>query len=339
LLKNIERLSSWEAQEFFEGKYSWFYYSQYEKKFEAKFLKTLKQQAWLVDKNNNFKKPAEITFSELSDNYIKENPNIDVIRSILEFKPEIIEQLPEYDRRILEIAKARNITPDELEKILSEREEKPLEQEKEQWAPECEPDSGNLNIQEVEPDKIITADLSGQAENIEVEAGESEEPTKGTEKPEKEVEKTPIDKKAIGKWGEKYVYNALRKRYQEQGEIIETNFGFKVTNTEEGEFEIIWLNKHQEKGKGYDFVIKKNASEIEYIEVKTKIEEKPELVEVTGTQWEFARKLFDQDNGERYSFYVVFNAGRENAKIIKYVNPIKLWKEGKICADPVKFKL
>ena len=90
---------------------------------------------------------------------------------------------------------------------------------------------------------------------------------------------------------------------------------------------------------GYDFVIKKNASDVEYIEVKTKTEEKPEFIEVTGTQWEFARKLFEQNEGEKYSFFVVSNAGKENVKIHKLKNPIKLWKEGKLYAHPVNFKL
>lgn len=337
LLKSIESLNSWQAQEFFKGEYSWFYYSQHYKKFDAKFLKILKQKAWLVDKNNNFKKPCEITSSELADNYIKEGANIGILKKVLEFKPEIIEQLPENEKRILEIVKAKNITPDELEKILSEREQRPLEQEKEQWTPECEPDEITVKIQEAEPDKIVTADLSGQIENIEV--GRDEKSTKEIEKPEKEVEKIPIDKEAIGKWGEKYVYNALKEKYQKQRNIVETDSGFKAIDADGEEFEIIWLNKHQDKGKGYDFVIKKNGTEMEYIEVKTKTQEGRELIEVTGTQWEFARKLFDEGKGDNYSFYVVSNAGKENADIRILRNPIKLWKEGKLYAHPVNFKL
>jgi len=334
LLKSIESLSSWQAQEFFKGKYGWFYYSDKSENFEATFLKTLKQQSWLVDKNNNFKEPSEITFSELSDDYIKESPNKDILIKTLELKPEIIEQLPENDRRILEIAKARNITPDKLEKILSER-EKTSEQEEKQWIPECEPDEVPVKIQEVEPDKIVTADLSGQGEIIET----VEKPTKETEKPEKEVEKTPIDKKAIGKWGEEHVYKALKEEYQKFGPILETDFGFKIVNDSNEKFEIIWLNKHQDRGKGYDFVIRKNGIETDYIEVKTKTGESEELIEVTGTQWEFARKLFDKNEGEKYCFYVVHNAGKENAGIEVLRNPIKLWKEGKLYAHPVNFKL
>lgn len=338
LLKSIESLSNWQAQEFFEGEYSWVYYSQHNKGFEAKFLKTLKQQAWLVDKNNNFKKPSEITFSELSDDYIKENPNIDILKKALKFKDEIIDLLPEDDRKKLEISK--NLPPEELEiavKLYYEKKEETRKEEKEQWKPDCKPDTITGKMIEIEPIKIVTADLSGQGENIEVVS--DKKITEKTEKTEKGVEPTPIDKKAIGEWGEEYVYNALKKNYQKQGEIIETDSGFKVINVDGEEFEIIWLNKHQDKGRGYDFVIKKGETEIEYIEVKTKTQEVKELIEVTGTQWEFARKLFDENEGEKYSFYVVSNAGKENAGICIWRNPIKLWKEGKLYAHPVNVKL
>jgi len=337
LLKSIESLSSDQAQKFFKGEYKWFYYSENLNNFDATFLKTLKQQAWLVDKNNNFKKPSEITFSELSDDYIKKNPNIDILIKVLEFKPEIIDQLPENDREILEIAKANDITPDKLKKMISEKEEKQLEQEKEQWVPECEPDTIAGKIQEIQLSKIVTADLSGQVENIE--SVRYEKPTNNTEKSEKEVEETPIDRKAIGRWGEEYVYHALRENYQKQGGIVEIDSGFKVIDADGEEFEIIWLNKHQDKGKGYDFVVRKNGVETGYIEVKTKTQEVAELIEVTGTQWEFSRKLFDQNEGEKYSIYVVFNAGKENAQINILNNPIKLWKEGKLYAHPINFKL
>ena len=337
LLKSIESFSSGNSDKFFKGEYKWFYNYDQSESFEAKFSKTLRQQAWLVDKNNNFKKPSDITFSELSDEYLIYSPNIGILKYVLGFKRDIINQLPENDRKILEITRAWNISPDKLEKILSESEESQKEPEKEQWIPECEPDTIIAKIQKIEPIKIVTPDLSGQAENIEV--VRDEKSTKETEKPEKEVEKTPVDKIAIGKWGEKFVYNALKRTYQEQGDVIDTDSGFKGVDSNGEEVEIIWLNKHQEKGKGYDFVIKKNEIEMEYIEVKAKTKGGWELIEVTGTQWEFARKLYDQNEGEKYSFYVVSNAGKENAQINILKNPIKLWREGMLYAHPINFKL
>ncbi|NPV12314.1 MAG: DUF3883 domain-containing protein [Ignavibacteria bacterium] len=339
LLKSIESLNSRLAQGFFEGEYRWFYYSQHSRSFEAKFLKTLKQQAWLVDKNNNFKKPSEITFSELSDGYIKNGSNIDILIKALEFRPEIFEQLPEDYRKKLEIVK--DIPIEELEKLISERKEKPLEQEKEEWKPEFEPEQITPTIEEIEPDKIETANLSSQTEDDKtgIDKTTIEVEIEKKEKIEKE-EEISIDKKTIGKWGEKFVYYALRGRYEEKGKVIEAGSGFKVVNDDDEELvEIIWLNKEKDVGKGYDFVVKESGTEIEYIEVKTKTKENEELIEVTGTQWEWARQLFEKGEGEKYSFYVVYKAGTREANIKILKNPVKLWKEGKLYAHPVKVKL
>lgn len=336
LLKNIETLNSGTAQKFFEGEYRWKFYSEYSKAFNTNFLKTLRQQAWLVDKNNNFRKPADITFAELFDSYIKESPNIDVLIKALEFKPDIIEQLPEKDRRILEITKG--YTPEELEKILSESFQQPSSKEEKVWTPEHEPDKVDVKIKEIQPDKIVTPDLTGQGEQRDTE--KDKEPTSEDKKlTGEDVHETPHDRKAIGKWGEKYVYYALQKEYQKLGSITETHSGFKVVNASNEEFEVVWLNKYNDRGKGYDFVVKENGAEIEYVEVKTKTQETSELIEVTGTQWEFARKLYDQNEGEKYSLYVVINAGKSNAGITILRNPIKLWKDGKLYAHPINFKI
>src|SRR3990170_2342421 len=311
---------------YFEGKYEWTHYASYKRDvpFKCNFLKKLRRNDWLYDKNETLKKPRDITFSEVSDTYVKDGPNIGFLIKSLGFKPEIIEQLPETDKKILEITRKFDITPEELENLISERKEKPLEKEEEQWTPDCQPDMVTVRIQEIEPDKIATPDLSGQ-----VGGGKP----KGPPGPGGPVPpKTPLDRKAIGRWGEEYVYNALKEKYEKLGDIIETDSGFKIINAEDGEFEIIWLNKYQDKGKGYDFVITKNEIEMEYIEVKTKMEESGELIPVTGTQWEFAGKLFEQNVGEKYSFYVVSNAGKENAGTRILRNPIKLWKEGRLYA-------
>jgi len=340
LLRSIEDLSSWQAEEFFKGELKWFYFSECRRTKDAIFTITLKQKAWLVDKNNNFKKPSEITFSELSDNYIKESPNIDILIKVLEFKPEIIDQLPEDYKKKLEIVKDIPIEKlMELKNKLAENEEKSLEEPREErWVPEVDPEAVPVRIEVVEPKKIDPPDLSDQADKIRPE--EDKETKEDTDKTEREDNVRVIDKKSIGWWGEKYVYEALKEIYKKRGDIVETDFGFKVIdNNKKEQVEIIWLNKYQDKGKGYDFVIKQNGTEIEYIEVKTKTKEGEELIEVTGTQWEFARKLFEQNEGEKYCFYVVSNAGNKNAVIHILRNPIKLWKEGKLYACPVKFKL
>jgi len=102
--------------------------------------------------------------------------------------------------------------------------------------------------------------------------------------------------------------------------------------------EVFWLNIKSGVGKGYDFVIKKGGVESEYIEVKTKLGDEKELIQITGTQWEFARKLFDKNEGDKYWIYVVVNA-KHNPKIKKLQNPIRHWKDGRLYAHPIHFKL
>jgi hypothetical protein len=341
LLINIEGLSSWRAREFFEGEYSWFYRTEHNRNFDAKFMKTLRQQAWLIDNNNNFMKSSDITFTELSNSYIKESSNIDVLLKVLEFKPDIIDQLPEEYRNKLELVK--DISIEDLEKLLAGQKKKELSKPEEKisdWNPEYKPGEVDIKIEEIEPDKIMTPDLKGQSE--ELEKGRSEElQDKEEDNIGKDVSEklSQADKKGIGEHGEMEVYLALRKEYQGKGAITETDFGFKVINQGNEELEIVWLNKHHNTGKGYDFVVKKTGIEIEYIEVKTKVQEAEELIEVTGTQWEFARKLHEQGEGEKYSLYVVINAGKSNVGIKRLRNPIKLWKDGKLYAHPINFKI
>lgn len=137
------------------------------------------------------------------------------------------------------------------------------------------------------------------------------------------------------------MYSSLKNGYKKDVfiSIEETSNGFKARNSEGETYEVIWLNKHRESGKGYDFIIKKGGVEIEYIEVKSKVGTEAEFVLVSGTQWEFARSLFDRKEGDKYSFYVVTNTGRPDAKIRLLNNPIKLWREGKLYAHPVNFKI
>ncbi|MEN6294865.1 MAG: DUF3883 domain-containing protein [Chloroherpetonaceae bacterium] len=334
LLKSAANVQ--DPQSFFYGEYGWFYYHDRSEKFDSKFLKTLKQEAWLVDKNNNFKKPSEITFSDLSDEYIKKSPNVNVLKEALKFMPDIIDQLPENDQKILKMAKESDISPEVLQEMIDEHNKKLLKEKAEvakPFEPEYKPDEIPPQIiQVVKPRAIVTPDRTGQTDKAATEDIASVSKTEVIENPS-------IDKKAIGNWGEKYVYNALRNEYQNKGDIIETDTGCKIINADGEVFEIIWLNKNQDQGIGYDFVIKKDEIEMDYIEVKSKIVEKPELIEISGAQWEFARQLFEKNEGEKYAFYIVSNAGKSNASIHKLSNPIKLWKDGELYAHPIQFRL
>lgn len=341
LLKSIEKLNSWEARQFFEGEYSWFYYSQHTRRFDAQFLGMLREKQWLVNKDGIFQKSSDLMLSELSNSYIKESPNLDVLLKILGFKPDVIDRLPEEYRNKLELVKDYSL--EDLERLILEDKKKnivKIERETEGWLPDHKPDEVNIKVVEMTLDKIVTADLKDQANQLNI-AAEGDTQQKDVSPKNKNDSETSdhVDKKRIGDWGEQHVYYALKTKFQGNNTISETDFGFKTTRSDHGQIEVVWLNKHKNIGKGYDFVIKMNGKEIEYIEVKTKTKEAEELIEITGTQWEFARKLFEGNEGDKYSLYIVSNAGKSNAHIRILNDPIKLWKEGKLYAHPVNFKL
>jgi len=73
--------------------------------------------------------------------------------------------------------------------------------------------------------------------------------------------------------------------------------------------------------------------------VKSREEESPELITITGAQWQSASSLFDQGEGDKYSIYIVENAGKTNATVKKIQNPVKKWREGKLYAHPINLKL
>lgn len=303
----------------------------------------------MADKNGNMSKPEDLTVSELTEEYIKESPNIEILIKELQFKPEIIDQLPPEDKKKYELTK--NYTPAELEKILVEHEKKSgaktiAEGDKVEkgWEPDHKPDEIDIGIEEAAIAEIRIFGLEGQTETLEPPKGE-EKTEAGKSQPQKkdgdEVTESisATDKKKIGTWGEEVVFNALKKEYvQMSNDLTVTDFGFKLHDPNGNEIEIVWLNVKSNVGEGCDFVRKENGTEVEYIEVKTKLGSHEELIEITGKQWESARTLYDRGEGNKYSIYVVSNAGQANAKIMKLNDPIALWKKGKLYAHPINFR-
>lgn len=343
LLQSIKSLNSWEAKSFFEGSYKWQYYSVNSNSFDAKFLKILLEKPWIINKDGNAKCSSEITFSELHDEYCKEAPNIDVLKGKLRFKPDILDQLPEDFKKKLGLVKGRS--SEEIEEaliLLDKQKAERIEKEKteDSWVPECEPDEiEEIPSETITPVPYDSPNLEGQTVKA---RSASEEGRYGEEQPDKKEDLRKItarQKKEIGNWGERCVLRDLKKSYRRFGLIEDTEYGFCLKEQENNTIEVCWLNIKSEGGKGFDFVIKKGEIESEYIEVKTKVRDEEELIEITGTQWEFARKLFNRNEGDKYWIYAVFNTGQNSAKILKIQNPIKLWKEGRLYAHPINFKL
>lgn len=187
-------------------------------------------------------------------------------------------------------------------------------EENNEWTAEVNPDEVTPKKITEEPLKKDIPDLSNQT------LREREENDEINNTNYESTNKTISNKKDIGRWGEEFVYNELKQEYPSE------------------EYQVVWLNQNEDTGRGYDIIIKKDEKDIKYIEVKTKTSDDPEFIDITETQWTFARKLCEEGNGEMYSFYVVSNAGKKDAKIKEINNPVKYWYEGKLDAQPVRIK-
>ena len=158
LLKSLASCNRWGKHDFFKGEYSWFYYSQHSKKFESKFLKTLKSTKWIFDKNDNTVLPSGISLSALHDCYTKDDENVEVLIDVLGFQIDEI-------KRIEEKTGGKFIPKDEYEEYLKWKQEQTKSEEEsndDSWKSEIEPESVEPNIEEKQPAIIETPDYRGQ---------------------------------------------------------------------------------------------------------------------------------------------------------------------------------
>jgi hypothetical protein len=150
---------------------------------------------------------------------------------------------------------------------------------------------------------------------------------------------TSKKRKEIGQWGEKLVFKQIREEYVKKGYKIknETEFSFSALKNE-----VILTVTHQNNDKkiqnGYDISVKCGDETLEFIEVKSS-EEETDNFDVSGTQWEFSKTLFNKSEGQKYHLYFVTNARKSQAKIRKYCNPYQEWLNGNIEADPIRVRI
>lgn len=331
LLKSLSNYDGRNKSKFFDGKYGWVYYSDKFAYFDSKFKKILCSKNWLFDSNSNQVCPNEVTISELADDYITEDENIEVLVQALGFQLDKIKQIEkEYGGKFVS-----DEDFDLLQEIKKERTESQDDSvEEEEWEPDVLPDEVETTISEATVELVDSEDLTYQPTGV----GSNE--IFNNEKEEYSDENEGTSKKAIGDWGEKFVFQHFSKnKFSELIDITNTELGFSGKDKFNNIIEVKWLNRNKGIGKGYDFVIVENGIEIEYIEVKTTINADRTLHKITGMQWEFARRLFNSGDGEKYKIYAVKNAGSDNAEIKFISNPIKLWKEGNLYAHPINFRV
>ena len=280
--------------------------------------KLLGKHRWLYDKKGNLINTAnnEITINDLHNEYNKDHEDIDKLLKALDLKPNEIKTIEEKTGGKF-IPKEEVEEYEEFKRQKQEKERKQIS--KKIWKPNSPPEDVAINVDNDPLETMQTGDLSGQTvSEVTTEKSNKDESAK-TETVDKSIP-TSENSQDIGNWGEKYAKQYLEREYPED--------------------DVVWLNQSGNVGKGYDFIVKnREDNEFAYYEVKAKLDENPTLFEMTGTQWEWARKLYEKGEGEKYIILLVSSAGTDTAKIKEYKNPLTLWKKGKIYAHPVNIEL
>lgn len=285
--------------------------NNHEKEFDSKIGVLLKQTAWLYDHDGNAYKPTELKSNALMEEYGYDSLSVDVKESLalLSFKTDAIEELEKQGYKI--------ITPDEAEAFEAFQNVKQQAIEEDEpilWNP-ASPNIGTW-VSEADPD------METQIEQPEFKPKKQRDLRNQTPKSffeeEEEEQYRPFVPKAIrkhiGEWSERYVYRYLQDFCEE--------------NKDKG-YHVRWMNEEKNIGWGYDFVLMKGEKELRYIEVKGRSSNTSEI-EISKTQWEFAKFLFDKGEGDKYSIFIVQNAGKLYAKLIPINNPVKMWLDGNL---------
>ncbi|GAA4446143.1 hypothetical protein GCM10023189_00990 [Nibrella saemangeumensis] len=314
--------------DYFEGKYSWRNRGSYtrEQTFIARFVEDLKKTPWLYDKLEKLVAPQDITYDELATNYDISDLNKRLF-FIIGFKLNEVKLIEEKTGGILLVGKEKEEY--EMYKLEKQRRDnKALEQDKKKlssfnpiFSPEDVPLNSalitdfkkNKEYQIKQNDNTLTHVIEEHGSTV-INSNKDNLSTTLTEQVSYEVLKN------IGDWGQAFVKRALLKEYELDSSIT-----------------ILDFNDNGKLGVGCDFVVKSGEEVVRIVEVKSTTQSTEKTFSISGTQWEVARRYFNENDGDKFWIYCVFNAGQDNAKILKLNNPIKLWKEGNLFAHPIDF--
>lgn len=265
---------------------------------------------WLYDKKKTLcKKPlTDILLDDLHEDYDKEHDNIEKLTEVLGLK---LDEVKAFEEKTGLCAMSKEEKEDYERLKTEEQKRKEKEQQTNHWQYEVEPQVADIKSEVYNPPPLIQKDLSGQTPTpVNAESTRQQNAT--------DANLNEAYRAEIGDWGEKCAKQYLKNEHKYK--------------------EIVWLNENDNVGEGYDFVIREDGKDLFYYEVKSKIDETPKLFQITGPQWDWAKTLYARGDGDKYIILLVSNAGK-NAIIKEIINPVKLWKEGKLDANPVNIKL
>lgn len=293
----------------------------HEKEFDSKVCIQLKQTTWLFNKEGQLCKPVELKIEELSAIYNYDLLGVDLkeILLLLGFKTDALEELEKQGYRVLTAdmaAKFDELLQKEAKEQNALLPTEPVVWETQSsivatWISEAEP-TIEANIENIEFKPTKKKDLRYQTPQSFYENDELEE---------EYVRVVPkAVRKSIGDWSEQYVLHYLQKFCEGKNYTVKS------------------MNENGRVGHGYDFVLMQEEKEIRYIEVKGRAEENT-TIEISKTQCGFAKFLYDQGEGDKYSIFLVQNAGKVSAKVIFLNNPIQMWLNNELQLENFKFTL
>jgi len=115
----------------------------------------------------------------------------------------------------------------------------------------------------------------------------------------------------VGRWGEQFVFNYLKHKFESEGEASESK-------------RVVWVNETEETGFQYDVRVEdKYSGEVEaYVEVKTTQAKDKMLFEMSYREWIFAQK-----EANKFVIFRVMNAGKSDVELCSITNPFRQWKD------------
>lgn len=191
------------------------------------------------------------------------------------------------------------------------------------WAPKINANAAVAVEESANPRLRHARDLSGQdssQSSIGIEQKISDVDMHEDNELPKHHQPSTRDMKAIGEYGERVAYTYLSERRHPDKKVV-------------------WLNEHGNQGQGYDFVVKDDDRDLFYYEVKSKVDKSPKLFEISGVQWGWAKRLYNEGRGDMYIILLVSNVGETDPGVSLITDPYGRWITGDLYADPVSIEL
>lgn len=130
---------------------------------------------------------------------------------------------------------------------------------------------------------------------------------------------------------EKRYFLGLKIEYLKNGFFLEAEDErkFSLTNGKD-QVEIIWCNSETANRVGYDFEINLNGKVEKVIELKTTRADLGAHFILSGPQWDKARDMHLNNQGEKYELFCVYKADKVTPKTAKIINPFRNHLEKKM---------